>query len=134
MAAESVILLQAVDHAFFLRSLLSEIVNKESGCFEMIAISDSNNLVENIQSVHQPKDHRLRLETAQLQEHVRKGLKLLHSPGGSQLADPLTKRTASSALLLECLNSGKLPEQCQAIVSGPKREEGEESIVGIAKD
>ena len=134
MAAESVILLQAVDHAFFLRSLLSEIVNKESGCFEMVAISDSKNLVENIQSVHQPKDHRLRLEIAQLQEYVSKGLKLIHSPGGSQLADPLTKRTASSALLIECLNSGKLPEQCQAIVSDLKREEGKECVVGIAKD
>ena len=129
MAAETVIMLQAVDHAFFLRSLLSEIVNKESGSFEMIAISDSKNLVENIQSVHQPKDHRLRLEIAQLQEHVSKGLKLIHSPGGSQLADPLTKRTASSALLIECLNSGKLPEQCQAIVNGLKREEEKESIV-----
>lgn len=66
----------------------------------MIAISDARSLVENLHSVHQAKDHRLRLDMAQLQEHVIKGLKLVHAPGCSQLADPITKRTASSALLL----------------------------------
>ena len=64
----------------------------------------------------QAKDHRLRLDIAKLQEHVSKGLKLMHALGCSQIADPLIKRTASSALLLEWLNTGNLPEQCRKIV------------------
>ena len=82
----------------------------------MIAISDARSLVENLHSVHQAKDHRLRLDIAKLQEHVSKGLKLMHALGCSQIADPLIKRTASSTLLLEWLNTGNLPKQCRKIV------------------
>ena len=81
-----------------------------------IAIGDARNLVENFHSVRQAKDHRLCVDIVQLQEHVRKGLKLVHAPACSQLADSLYKRTASSALLLECLNTSKLPDQCRKIV------------------
>ena len=118
LSAECLILLQATDHAFYLRGLLSEIVNVEASKFRMIAMTDSKNLVANLNSVHQPKEYRLRFEIAQLQQYISEGLIVKHVPGCSQLADPLSKRTASSALLLECLTKGQLPEQCKFSLEG----------------
>jgi len=113
LSAECLILLQAVDHAFYLRGLLAGILNIEPSRFKMKAMSDSKNLVANLHSVHQPKEYRLRFEIAQLQQYVSEGLEVKHVQGCSQLADPLSKRTASSTLLLQCLNDGKIPEQCR---------------------
>ena len=113
LAAECLILLQAVDHAYYLRGLLAEILNREPSMFDMIAMSDSKNLVSNLHSVHQPKEYRLRFEIAQLQQYMGQGLTVRHVPGCSQLADPLSKGTASSSLLLECMKSGRLLEQCR---------------------
>ena len=113
LAAECLILLQSIDHAIYLRGLLAEIVNREASVFKMIAMTDSKNLVSNLQSVHQPKEYRLRFEIAQLQQYLSEGLIIEHISGCSQLADPLSKRTASSHLLLECLQKGMLPEQCR---------------------
>ena len=117
LSAECLILLQAVDYAFYLRGLLAEIVNKEPSTFRMIAMTDSNNLVANLNSVHQPKEHRLRFEIAQLQQYMSEGLTVQLVPGCSQLADPLSKRTSSSTLLLECLMKGQLPDQCKLNVA-----------------
>ena len=113
LAAECLILLQAIDHAIYLRGLLGEIVNRETSVFKMVAMTDSKNLVSNLQSVHQPKEYCLRFEIAQLQQYLSEGLIIEHVAGCSQLADPLSKRTASSHLLLKCLKTGMLPEQCR---------------------
>ena len=113
LAAECLILLQAIDHAYYLRGLLAEVLTKEESVFGMTAISDSKDLVSNLHSVHQPKDHRLRFDLAQIQQYMGQGLVVRHIPGCSQMADPLSKKTASAELLLECVQKGEIPHKCR---------------------
>ena len=115
LAAECLILLQAIDHAYYLRGVLAEVLTKEESVFGMTAISDSKDLVSNLHSVHQPKDYRLRFDLAQIQQYMGQGLEVKHVPGCSQMADPLSKRTASAELLLECIQKGRIPQRCQIV-------------------
>ena len=102
-----------LDHAFYLRGLLTELLTREESVVGMTAISDSKDLVSNLHSCHQPKDYRLRFDLAQIQQYMGQGLVVRHMPGCSQMADPLSKRTASAELLLECVQNGELPKQCK---------------------
>ena len=115
LAAECLILLQAIDHAYYLRGLLAEVLTKEESVFGMTAITDSKDLVSNLHSVHQPKDHRLRFDLAQIQQYMGQGLVVRHIPGCSQMADPLSKKTASAELLLECVQKGEIPSKCRFV-------------------
>ena len=109
IAAEALSLLMGMDHAYYLRAILAEVLKKEQTEIKIISFIDSNNLYEAVFSTSLVEDKKLRCDIAQIQENVNKeNVELRWVPGSEMLADCLTKKTASSAGLLEVLSTAKL--------------------------
>lgn len=70
-------------------------------------ISDSKSLKDHLERKRVINDPRLRVDIARMREMVEIGeVSVNWVRGASQLADPLTKRGASSELLVKVLSSG----------------------------
>ena len=94
--------------------LISEMV-KEIFCLKINPpielLTDSRSLKDHLNSKKVIKYPRLRVDIARLREMIELGeITVKWVPGKLQLADPLTKRSASSDLLRRVLVSGILPE------------------------
>ena len=76
----------------------------------LYCITDSNQLYESVHSIKALKDKRLRIDIAVLHEMMKKEelTKVIWVAKTKQLADSLTKRGASTDLLLRVLASGTL--------------------------
>ena len=108
LAAECLALEEAVDHAFYMKCIISEILNVD---IPMHCSTDNQSLVDNLHSSNSVKeDKRLIQDIALLKEMmVKKEISSVkHVILKKNLADPLTKRGASCQLLEEVLASGSL--------------------------
>ena len=107
IAAEALSLICAMDHGYYLRAILEQLLGQEKGQMKIVSYVDSRNLFNAVFSTSMVEDKKLRCDIAQIKENVEKeNVKLKWVPGKKMLADCLTKKPASSAELLEVLRSG----------------------------
>lgn len=111
LAAESMALQEGADSAVLLSSLISELIYGDSSKkLEIRCCTDSHGLYRSLISTKTVQDRRLRIDIARLREMMeRKEIDIVDwVENTNQLADCLTKRTASSNSLLTVLHTGKL--------------------------
>ena len=92
-----------------MREVIEEIFNLKDKEIPVKAIVDNKSTVEAIHSTAPVEDKKLRRDVARIKQMM--NLKEIRSvswcPGKEQLADCMTKRTASSFNLLQVLKSGR---------------------------
>ena len=109
MAAKCFAMLDAVDSAFLLKSVLEEILPGENS-IEIVSVVDNKNLFDSIQSTNSVEDKRLSVDIGYLREKINRkeiaDVRLVES--AKQIADCLTKSGASTELLVDILNNGNI--------------------------
>ena len=110
--AEGIALGKCLDEAVNLRQALLEIMNLKAAdnVLPIIGITDSKSLWDNIHSSSQADDLKLRREVASIKEQLAMNevFDIKWTPTHLQLADCLTKATASPLPLIHVLTSGNL--------------------------
>ena len=107
--AETYALLDAIDDCIFVRRLTTQLLGVEDDDIIIKCYTDSKTLVDNSVSDKLVDDKRLRDEIACLKETLKlDNVSLSWVDKKVQVADVLTKAVASSALLLNILNKGRL--------------------------
>ena len=116
MAAECLAMLDAVDSAFLLKSLLEEILPGEK-CIEIVSVVDNKNIFDSIQSTSSVEDKRLSVDIGYLREKINNkeiaGIRLVSTT--KQIANCLTKSGASTELLLDVLDNGIIDESLMSV-------------------
>ena len=108
LAAETLALEEALEECYIIRSILLEIYQNDadSGVFPIHCYSDNKSLIDSIHSTKTLKEKRLKVDVCIIREMLEK--KEIESikwcPSENQLADCLTKASASSTKLLSVLN------------------------------
>ena len=98
IAAEALVFGESVGHSLYFAALLEEVLELKVKVF---CLSDSDNLMKALASSHQVEDRQLRLDIAAIKQVVsEKKVSVFHVPGAKMIANCLTKRGASSELLL----------------------------------
>ena len=111
LAAEALIAVDCADAMIFMKQMVEEIMDARAEKRGLTIITDSNNLMEALASPHAVQEKRLRVDIAALKQDVLEGkIKIRHVPGSRQVADVLTKKTASSELIRRVLSTGSLKE------------------------
>ena len=111
LAAEGLILSEALDEAIYIKKIICNTLNMEfcPDKLPIIGITDQEGLAKNLNSTKLVDDKRLRIDLASIKENLMKGLiseiRLTDSKG--QLADVLTKKGACNKSLLAVLQGGK---------------------------
>ena len=110
LAAETLALVEALDMAFYLGSILSEILHKSNSAkIPIECYVDNKSLWENTQSTKNVTEKRLRIDLASIKDMLQKGeiseIKWIES--AHQLSDCFTKRGVSCETLQNILKSGK---------------------------
>ena len=108
LAAECLALEEAVDHAYYMKCIVSEIMNKD---VPMHCSVDNQSLCDNLHSSNNVKeDKRLIQDIALLKEMMEREeiTSVVHVKSKNNLADALTKRGASCQLLEDVLSSGTM--------------------------
>ena len=110
LATEISAIADAADNGHLISSMVKEIFCLQSGP-DIDLMTDSLSLKEHLKSKKVISDPRLRVDIARLREMTEIGeINIKWVPGTLQLADPLTKRGASTELLRQVLVSGVLPK------------------------
>lgn len=110
LAGETLAMSEGIDGAIFLSTLFSELSNGSiARPVPIICVTDNFSLVDAIRSTKSVTEKRLRLEISSIKELIqtKKVYQVLWSETKDQLADCLTKKGASSALLLKALHEGQ---------------------------
>ena len=109
IAAEALSLLEGLELALYLKSLILTLVNIECN-LNIQAFIDNKSVVEAVYSTKQIDDKRLRLDICAVKQYIENGevASVRWCPGKSQLADSMTKKGASNASLLSILQTGVL--------------------------
>ena len=109
LAAETLSLLEGIEDAFFLHSLMSEIGILDAD-IPISSVVDSKSLVENVHSTKSVEDKRTRIDLAAIKEYLMDGRvkSIQWCPGSKQLANCMTKKGASGVELLEMVQKGKI--------------------------
>ena len=109
LEAECLSLLSGLKEAIYLREVIEEIFNLREKEVPVKAIVDNKSTVDAIHSTAPVEDKKLRRDVARIKQML--NTKDVHSvswcPGKEQLADCLTKRTASSFNLMKVFQSGR---------------------------
>ncbi len=107
LAAEMLSLSDALDHAIYLRQVISELTSTDD--LPIDALVDNKSVVEAIYSTKSVEDKRLRINVGSIKELIeRKTInKVQWIPGDQMVANPLTKRGASSLGLLKWVQEGQ---------------------------
>ena len=112
MSAETLIQVECAEAAFWIKSLLEEILNPPNKepkiCIGIECITDNHQLYDGVLSIKPVTDKRLRIDLALIKEMINKKeiSKLNWVRGSHQLANCLTKAGAFSKSLLEVFQSG----------------------------
>ena len=111
LAAESMSLSNAVKEAIYIKHIIKELIGERSP-LPIFCVVDSRGTRDAVYSTKLVDDKITRLYIAQIKQCLESGeiTKVLHVPGEQMLADCLTKRGASTKLLLKVLQDGILPE------------------------
>ena len=95
--------------AYYLGDMLSQILNNNERKLPVELYVDNRSLYENVQSVKNVAEKRLRIDIAVLKQMVQKGeLKLFWVESKAQLADVLTKRGVNPLKIARVFESGTL--------------------------
>jgi len=106
-AAETLVQADGADSGVLVATMAAEIFNL--GSVKVECRTDSESLIEHLQTSHVIEDSRLRVDIARLKEMIEIGeIKMTWVPNEEQLADPMTKSGASSLKLIETLQGGRL--------------------------
>ena len=109
LAAETLSLLTCCDSAVYLKSLVESTLYNASPSIPIECIIDNKSLYENIHSTKPALEQRLRVDIAAIREMVNlKQITVTWKEKHHQLADSLTKRGASTHLLIDCLTTGTI--------------------------
>ena len=96
LSAEALAMLDSLDDAIYLNSLLSELLynNNEANKFPVIVHTDKKSIHKSVHSTKQVKEKRLRTVIGKIQEMLEKNdvKEIKWIPGEMQLANCLTKR------------------------------------------
>lgn len=110
LGAETLAATEAVDSAYMVGQLLTEILSEKNNR-EIVVHTDNKSLYDTVRTSNVASDKRLRVDVAYIREAQEKdkvSFKWIES--SRQLADALTKQGASKTKLLEVLNSARLQE------------------------
>ena len=110
LAGETLAMSEGIDSAIFLSTLFSELSAGNPDCpVPIICVTDNFSLVDALRSTKCVTEKRLRLEISSIKELIqtKRVDQVLWSDTKDQLADCLTKKGASSALLLKALHEGQ---------------------------
>ena len=99
-----------VKNAWIQRAVLCELFEKFPLNIECFV--DNKGVVDSVHSTRSVDDRLTRLSIAIIQEHLQKKeiVAVHHIPGVDMIADSLTKHGASTKLLLEVLQTGRIPD------------------------
>ena len=117
LAAESLAMVEGIDAAIYLGSMLTEIyMNNLQNKVPIITYIDNKSLLDNVQSTKQMKEKRLRVTIAEIREAIEKKhiTEIKWVPTQMQLADSLTKRGASTYSLIQSFIDGRFSENNSA--------------------
>lgn len=108
LGAEAMALQEGLEEAYFLQNVMRGLFPRAK--LPIFAVVDNKSVIEAVHSTSSVEDRRLRIDIACIKEALERGLveKISWCPGSEQLANVLTKRGASGALLREVLQRGKL--------------------------
>ena len=108
LASEASAVSEAADAGYFIASMLCDTL-KSSDFKTVHCFTDNKSLVDTVKSMKMPSDRKLRFDLSRLQEMLsRNEITLSWVEGKSQLANSLTKKGASTDLLLETLRCSKV--------------------------
>lgn len=110
LAGETLAMSEGIDNAIFLSTLFSELhAGSTVQPVPIVCITDNFSLVDALKSTKFVTEKRLRLEISSIKELIqtRKVHQVLWSETKDQLADCLTKKGASSTVLLRALYEGR---------------------------
>ena len=107
IAAEALSLLEGIELAIYLKSLLQSLVS-DNVQFDINAIIDNKSVVEAVYSTKMIDDKRLRIDISAIKQFIDNGeiASVSWCPGKNQLADAMTKKGASNKNLLHVLQTG----------------------------
>jgi hypothetical protein len=110
IAAEAMALLEGVEEAIYLRSVLLHLWSLPSQAVPITCFTDHKGLLESLFSTKLVEDRRLRIEIAVMKQCIeRKDINQVKKVSSSQqLADCLTKRGVDGNKLLTILQQGRL--------------------------
>ena len=110
LAAECLALQEACETAFYLKSILAEILGIDISQIKIDCYTDNRSLRDSLHSSRTLEEKRLILDEAILKEMMQKGeiSNVQWIEKEFQIADPLTKGTASTQKLMEVLCQGSL--------------------------
>jgi len=107
LAAETLVAAEAVDMAYYLGNMLSQILYDEERKLPVELYVDNHSLYDNVYSVKNVSEKRLRIDIAILKEMVQCGeLKIFWVDSKSQLADVLTKKGVNPMKIAKVFESG----------------------------
>lgn len=111
IAAETLALVDAVDNAYYIGSIISELLfRKSSNVVSIECFIDNKSLHDNIQSTKSVCEKRLHVDIAIIKQMINRGeiSRVKWVPNTSQLSDSLTKRGASTRKLLDLFSTGQI--------------------------
>ena len=105
LASEALALGEGADAGFLIASMMKEVFGLTSRP-SISCVTDSSSLVQHLHTTKISGDRRLRVDMSRLREMVENGeITVSWCPGKMQLSDCLTKRTASTNLLLTAIST-----------------------------
>ena len=114
LAAECLSLQEACDVAFYIKTVLTSILSTKSTAAEIdiLCFTDNKSLLDSLYSTNTLVEKRLILDEAILKEMIsKKEIKEVSwIESGNQIADPLTKSTASTEKLCNVLAQGSIAQ------------------------
>ena len=118
LAAETLALMEAAQNAFFIKCLLESMLNI-GNTYEIFCLCDNQSLVEHVnKSTKTVSDFRLRVDLACLRDMINRNevtsIKWVNN--SLQIADCLTKETASSENLLRVIRTNRLDNEVSNIL------------------
>lgn len=109
LAAETLAATEAVDMAYYLGNMLSEILYDNERKLPVELYVDNHSLYDNVYSVKNVSEKRLRIDIAILKEMIQNGiLKTFWVESKAQLADVLTKKGVNVLKLASAFENGSL--------------------------
>ena len=107
VAAEALAYDETIGHSEYLQSILEEMTGRK---LQILAVTDSKNLLDSLSYTRQVDDRRLRIDIAAIKQTIQeKNIRAYHVPGDMMLADCLTKKGVSTRNILDVVSQGKVP-------------------------
>ena len=109
LEAECLSLLSGLKEAIYLREVIEEIFKLKDKAVPVRAIVDNKSTVDAVHSTAPVEDKKLRRDVARIKQmlNTKEIRSVTWCPGREQLADCMTKRTASSFKLMQVMKSGR---------------------------